>query len=146
MDPMTMLALGGAISSGLGALFGGSDGQERTGFSGNQSAPRTLEDALNAVKGFGRALEGRRAPSVPSAIVQGGPAPARIPGLPFQIGGALGIDPAMFDRSLLSGGAPFQVGMGGQAASGSGPTSARLRSPAGIPTGQASQRKQPRDF
>jgi hypothetical protein len=76
MDPMTMLALGGAISSGLGALFGGSDGQERTGFSGNQSAPRTLEDALNAVKGFGRALEGRRAPSVPSAIVQGGPAPA----------------------------------------------------------------------
>lgn len=142
-----MLAIGGAISSGLGGLFGGPDGQERTGFTGNQSAPRTLEDALNAVKGFGRALEQRRAPSLPSAFVQPGPSPVRLPGLPFQLGGGLGIDPAIFDRSLLQGAASPQMGMAGQAASGSGPTSARLRSPGGIPTGHSStQRKMPKDF
>lgn len=95
---MTDLALA-ALS-----LFG--DDQERESFEGAGEADprRALHQALSGLYRSGQGLAERspvrlRSSYVPSA----GPEPVSIPGLPFQIGGGLGVDPALRDPSLLEG-------------------------------------------
>lgn len=123
MEPTTMLALAGLASQGLGALVGGGE-QEMNPYRGAASAQTTLEDALRAIKGFGANLEQRGPARLRSAVVQPGPAPVQIKGLPFQLGGGLGVDPALRDQSLLSSsfnpGTTFQGLFAGQGGSGAG--------------------------
>jgi hypothetical protein len=113
MEPATMLAIGAIASNLLGGLFG-SDPAERQSFKGGgiTDPRRALEDALNAVRGFGAKLESRGPTRLRSAYVQPGPRPVSIPGLGFQIGGGLGIDPALMNESVMSTN-PMNAGSGG---------------------------------
>jgi hypothetical protein len=102
MEPMTTLAIASALMQGVGGFMGGGGGQEREGYSGSVSPNRTLEDAMRAIKGFGSNLESR-GPARLRTTMAPPPSPVSIPGLPFQIGGGLGTDPAILDPSILMG-------------------------------------------
>lgn len=106
MDPITISAL---ISGGfgfLGNMFGGGpDQQQRKSFEGTgPTDPRNvafnllaqLYPMLTATQN--RAREGSH---LRSAYVPPPPKPVSVPGLPFQIGGGLGTDPALMDPSVL---------------------------------------------
>jgi hypothetical protein len=107
-------ALGSTL---LGGLFGGNDQQEMKPYTGNAAPQRTLEEALAAIKGFGANLERRGPAQLRSAVMPPPTQPVRVPGLGIQIGGGLGMDPALKDPSMLTG-----RGLGG-------PRGASLRSP-----------------
>lgn len=144
VDP-TGLALG-ALS-----MLGGDDpeAQRRQSFSGAGLAdPKTaLQQALSALYRTGQGLTERGPARLRSSVVSPPPAPVQIKGLPFQIGGGLGTDPALLDPSILSGtgrdmpdprggGAqtydPFQSIAQGQFAEGAAQrTAARRRKPNG---------------
>lgn len=96
LDP-TMLALGGM------GMFGGDDGpQKLNSFRGTAADPvKSLEEVLNAARKLGLGIQERSPRRAGSSFVQQGPGPVQIPGLPFQIGGGLGTDPALADPSLL---------------------------------------------
>ncbi len=102
---MNPLLIASIASSLFGGLFGGNDGpQERKSYSGRVSPQNTLQDALDAIKSFGAGLEQRGPVQLRSAVVPGGGMePVRVPGLGIQIGGGLGMDPALKDPSLLTG-------------------------------------------
>jgi hypothetical protein len=100
MDPLTIAAI---ASSLMGGLFGGSDQQERKSYSGMASPQRTLEDSLKMILGFGSQLEGQ-GPTRLRSVVPQAPQPVRVPGLDLQIGGGLGMDPAIKDPSMLTAG------------------------------------------
>jgi hypothetical protein len=93
----TQLLLGGL------SLFGGSNDpfQHRESFSNTGADPvRTLSGALDAIRGLSANL-GHRGPTQMRGVVPTGPEPVSVPGLPFQIGGGLGTDPALMDPSIL---------------------------------------------
>lgn len=126
-------ALGSTLLSGL---FGGSDQQEMKPYTGSVAPQRSLEEAMQAIKGFGNNLERRGPAQLRSAVMPPPPAkPIRIPGLDVQIGGGLGMDPALLDRSILSGrgmgagtATPFQSAFAGLSGPG-GARGASLRTP-----------------
>src|SRR6266853_1633742 len=99
LDPTTLLL--GALS-----LFGGPQQQVRESFKSPGSITDPQQALYQALQGdyrLGAGLEQRTPPRLRSAYVQPGPAPVNIPGVPFQIGGGLGTDPALKDPSLLEG-------------------------------------------
>lgn len=92
-----------AILGGLSLL--GKDPQnfqERHSFGGTAIDPTSvLTEQLAAIKNLSNTIANANAPSVKSAVVAEGPRPVTIDGIPFQIGGGLGRDPALKDPSLL---------------------------------------------
>jgi hypothetical protein len=130
MDPLTIMALIGGGSSLLGGLFGGSDGQERRAYSGAVSPNKTLQDAMAAIKGFG-SQQAQQGPVRLRTTMAPPTRPVQIPGLPFQIGGGLGTDPALMDPSML-------MGRGAQAPGQANPMQALFGNSGA--TGQAGQR------
>lgn len=98
LDP-TGLAL-----AGMSLFGGGDDGQQKRksfGGTGLTDPRNSLYQALAAINRLGQGLAERRPTRLRSSYVQKGPEPVSIPGLPFQIGGGLGTDPALADPSLL---------------------------------------------
>lgn len=100
LDPTTMIL--GALS-----LLGGDDGQKRQSYTGQMTSPEnTLHQALEAASRLGQGLAERK----PTRLrgIADAPKPIQIPGLPFQIGGGLGTDPAaaytgdMFETGVQS--------------------------------------------
>lgn len=94
------------VSAGLGvaSLFGKDPDpfQKRTSFAGTGADPvRTLTDSLSAIKNLSATIASHGQPSLRQATVQDGPAPVTIPGIPFQIGGGFGSDPALKDPTML---------------------------------------------
>jgi hypothetical protein len=131
MDPVTLGLAGASI---LGGLFGGDDSgaQERRSFKNTAVDPvMTLRDALDSIKRMGMSL-GSAPPTKLSGIQMKKPSPVNIPGIPFQIGGGLGVDPGQGDPAYLN---PYALAeqifkpMGGQAG-GSGAVSSKQ--PGGI--------------
>jgi hypothetical protein len=96
LDPTSLLMMGLSF-------LGGDEGQERQSFAGQGSADpiKALQSLLDGTNSMGRALQSRGPTRLRSSAVQKGPEPVQIPGLPFQIGGGLGVDPALADPSLL---------------------------------------------
>lgn len=105
LDPTSLLMMG--LS-----MFGGDEGQERRSFAGKSGADpiEALRQALAATNSLGQGLQSRGPTRLRSSYVQKGPAPVQIPGLPFQIGGGLGVDPALADPSLLESAAMPDLG------------------------------------
>lgn len=107
----TSLALGG-----LSALGG-----DEPLFQPHQSFEGTGADPTQRMSQFYDALENvsaqlaERTPTGLSknSVVAEGPAPVSIDGIPFQIGGGLGRDPAISDPSLLEGRAPLKDPLAG---------------------------------
>lgn len=89
------LALGGL------SLLGGDEQDDfRKPFTGQLTNPETnLNGLLSAIYRLGGALEQAQPPTLRSAVVPAGPAPVSFAGV--QIGGGLGMDPALRDPSLL---------------------------------------------
>lgn len=98
LDP-TALLLGGL------SMFGGDDGGVKMGSyrePGSISDPvQALWQALSSTYRLGQGLTERGPVRLRSSVVPEGPAPVQIPGLPFQIGGGMGKDPALSDPSIL---------------------------------------------
>lgn len=95
IDP-TMLGLGGL------SLLGGDDGQELQSYDGTAADPvNALADALNMARNLSTHLASRGPTKLRSSFVPPAPVGVNVPGLPFQIGGGLGQDPALRDQSLL---------------------------------------------
>lgn len=135
-------ALGSGMSL-LGSLFGPEGFQRRESYTGSASPQATLEQALAAISGLGSRLEHRGPPQLRSSMVPAPPAPVQIPGLGFQIGGGLGMDPALLDRSLLTG--RDTMGAGSNVFGGTSPTGTQGGSPRGASTESAQLRK-PKGF
>lgn len=99
LDP-TMLALG------LMSMLGGPDGPKS--FSGTTADPvKTLTDALGASKSLMAQIGSRGPARLRSSYVAPPPSPVSLPGIPFQIGGGLGRDPALDNPDLLQGREPM---------------------------------------
>ena len=96
VDP-TALVLGGL------SMLGGDDGQERQSFRGQDHADpvQALQEALRGIYRLGAGLEQKGPTRLRSSYVPGSPQPVSVPGIPFQIGGGLAMDPAQRDPSLL---------------------------------------------
>lgn len=94
-----------ALPFGLDKLLGGGDPPPNfASFEapGEITDPRqALYQALAGTFRLGQGLSQRRPTTLRSSYVQPGPAPVQVPGLGFQIGGGLGMDPALRDPSLL---------------------------------------------
>jgi len=60
-----------------------------------------VEDTNKNLQRLGFQVANRDPASLPTSFVQPGSGPINIPGIPFQIGGGLGTDPAFLDRDLL---------------------------------------------
>jgi hypothetical protein len=98
MDP-TLLGL-----AGLSLLGGDDGGQELQSYSGSGHAdPRaSLNNVLSLANNLFSDVQNRGPRHLRSSYVPAPPGPVQIPGLPFQIGGGLGTDPAIQDPTLLS--------------------------------------------
>src|SRR3990167_853009 len=99
LDP-TMLALGGL------SMFGGGDEgpQKRKSFEQANSITDPRQALYQALKGsnvLGEALSKRGPVKLRSSYAPPPPIAVNVPGVPFQIGGGLGRDPALNDPSLL---------------------------------------------
>jgi hypothetical protein len=111
VDPVTIGLIGSSL---LGGLFGGGDEQQKRVSYGNNpfkgngglSPVEVLRSQLEAIKSLSNGIQSRPGVNLRSAVVQGRPAPVNIEGLPFQIGGGLGVDPALKDPSILQGQTP----------------------------------------
>lgn len=101
LDPVSIGLIG---ASALGGLFGGDDEnrQAREGsFKGTSVDPiMTLRDALDSIKRMGMGIG--EMPPVKTGVQLRRPGPVNIPGIPFQIGGALGADPGMGDPAYVN--------------------------------------------
>ena len=100
LDPTTLLL--GALS-----LFGGGGGgtQERESFTepGAITDPKqSLYQALQGLYRTGQGLTERKPVKMRSSYVAPPPVAVNIPGIPFQIGGGLGRDPALDNPDLLT--------------------------------------------
>jgi hypothetical protein len=62
-----------------------------------------MEDTIAAIKALAASHALQPAPQLKNAIMQDGPAPVSIQGIPFQIGGGLGRDPALSNPDVLKG-------------------------------------------
>lgn len=112
IDP-TALGLGT-----LSAFAGGDEGPQHMqsfakGSGGQITNPtQALFNFLNGTNNFGMGINNllQQGAHTPSSFVNSpGPAPVRIPGLNFQIGGGLATDPALKDPTLLN--KPFEGDM-----------------------------------
>lgn len=94
-DPKLILA---ALS-----LFGGDDGpQKRQGYHGELTNPEdSLHRALSATYRAGQGMMEKK-PVKLRGLLPDAPAPVSIPGLPFQIGGGMGHNPAQDDMDVDS--------------------------------------------
>jgi hypothetical protein len=101
------LALGGM------SLFGGGDeAQKRKSFEGTSADPiQMLTQNMDAIKTLAGAISDRSAQRM-SRTRDGVPGPVSIAGLPFQIGGGLGADPAARVPSLMGMPDPFAMMQG----------------------------------
>lgn len=113
IDP-TALLLGG-LSAAMGGGGNGQTGAPNSFHKGVSPGAAQLVDpiqslynAINASNNMGVGLNNRlqQGINLRSSYIQPGPAPVRIPGLNFQIGGGMGTDPAFKDPSLLN--LPFE--------------------------------------
>lgn len=98
LDPTTL------ILGSLG-LMKAPQQQTRESFSdpGSITDPKqALYQALQSVYRMGAGLEQRKPTQLRSSYVQAPPEPISIPGLPFQIGGGMGRDPALANPDLLT--------------------------------------------
>jgi hypothetical protein len=99
------------LGLGIMSLFGGDDDpfQKRQSYRGHGMADPvdSLNATLAAIQKMAQNVSERAPGRMSSSFVQSGPAPVSIPGIPFQIGGGLGIDPALRDPSLLQAMAPM---------------------------------------
>ena len=151
--------LGSLLGKGLGKVFGGDKpkvdpmmaamlGLSAFGEDGprgpqsfvqpgaNTDPRQALNQALEAVLRVGQGMQGRGPVQLRSSVVQPGPAPVQLKGLPFQIGGGLGRDPALADPSLLQSNRnasitamdPFQS-LAKTTPGGAGPDRAKRREP-----------------
>jgi hypothetical protein len=97
-------------SFGLGALslLGGDPEyfQKKQPYTGAAAPQQTLEEVLGAIKSLASSAAASGPASVKNSVAPAGPAPVTIDGIPFQIGGGMGRDPALKDPSLLQGAAP----------------------------------------
>lgn len=94
-----------ALFGGLGMLGGGDEGPQFKSFrgTGGQADPvDALHQAMSMLYRLGAGLENKPPINLRSSYVQPGPAPVNIPGIPFQIGGGMGRDPAIDNPDLLS--------------------------------------------
>lgn len=98
LDP-TALALGGM------SLLGGEEVDDpKLSLRGTSADPvMRMTEALDAIKNMTSGLQERGPIKLRSSYVPEPPSPVSIPGIPFQIGGGLGRDPALKDPSLLEG-------------------------------------------
>jgi hypothetical protein len=109
LDP-TALLLGGL------SMFGGDESEDpRSSFKGAGAAdPITaLNKALSMIDQLGASLQKRQGMNMTSSQLAPPPAPVSIPGIPFQIGGGLGTDPALRDATLLQVPPPPNAGFQG---------------------------------
>lgn len=103
-----------AAMMGLSLLDGGDNVTQRKSFRnpGSHIDPiQGREEAREALLRFGQGLSEKPGTRLRSSYVQPGPAPVQIQGIPFQIGGGLGVDPAMMDPSLLQGRSVQEMGI-----------------------------------
>jgi hypothetical protein len=122
-DPTTLL-LGGL------SMFGDDPEyfQRRQGFNNPQQG---IDDVMNAIRSVSKSISEQGPVTLKNSIVPAGPAPISIDGIPFQIGGGLGTDPALSDPSVLQGkppmADPFAKSGGGQVSSSNTGTAQRRR-------------------
>lgn len=91
----------------------GNGGPQRESFRdpGQMTDPKqALQQSLNGIYRLGQGVSEMGPVKLRSSYVQGPPSPVTIPGLPFQIGGGMGRDPALDNPALLEagGGNPFK--------------------------------------
>lgn len=91
----------------------GNGGAQRESFRdpGQMTDPKqALQQSLNGIYRLGQGVSEMGPVKLRSSYVQGPPSPVTIPGLPFQIGGGMGRDPALDNPALLEagGGNPFK--------------------------------------
>ena len=101
IDPTMAAMLGLSFLDG-----GGEEQQQMQSFrnpGSNADPVQSLEQALEGILRTGQGLQGRGPVKLRSSYVQAPPAPISLKGIPFQIGGGLGRDPALDDPSLLEG-------------------------------------------
>lgn len=130
LDP-TMLLL-----SGLSFLGGDENDDNRQSFAGTGADPvRTLTELFEAIRRLSGSLADMPPPSMSSSFVPRGPEPISVPGVPFQIGGGMGVDPALGNPGMLTGPNPIPSPFGnrGQAVPRGGvtPQPGARRRPAG---------------
>ena len=147
MDPLTIAAI---ASSLFGGLFGGSDVQEKQSFRGSAAPQKTLEGFLQALGGLGSRVEQQK-PVQLRTTVQRGPEPVRIPGLNFQIGGGLGMDPALDDPMMGMGGGGGLGSVFSNMANGLGQPGQRIGSGTAVnrvapPSGSQTKQRKPEGF
>lgn len=99
LDPTT-LALGG-----MSMLGGPSDNLKSNDKTSIDPVTRMTE-ALDALKQSSANIASRGPTQLRSSFVPAPPAAINVPGVPFQIGGGLGRDPALDNPALLEGAAP----------------------------------------
>lgn len=93
-----------SVSTPWGGVSHQHDHQKSFEQAGSISDPRqSLQQLLMALDRLGQGITERGPSRLRSSFVQKGPEPVSVPGLPFQIGGGLGTDPALMDPSLLVG-------------------------------------------
>lgn len=96
LDP-TMLLL-----SGL-SMFGGGEGRQSFAGKGTADPVAMLQAALARNEAMGQSAQQKGPARLRSSMVSAPPQPVNLPGLGMQIGGGLGVDPALMDPSLLEG-------------------------------------------
>jgi hypothetical protein len=118
---LTSLILGGV------SLLGGEPDyfQKKQPYTGAAAPQQTLEEALAAIKSLASSAAASGPPVLKNSVAPAGPAPVTIDGIPFQIGGGMGRDPALKDPSLLQGAAPPPNPFAGGTASTSQPGARR---------------------
>lgn len=103
-----------AAMMGLSLLDGGDNTLERKSFRdpGSHIDPiQGRQEAREALLRLGQGLTEKPGVRLRSSYVQRGPSPVQIQGVPFQIGGGLGTDPALADPSLLQGRSVQEMGI-----------------------------------
>jgi hypothetical protein len=110
IDP-TMAAMLGLSAIGGDDEGGGGSGKQYRNPGSSADPVQGLEEALRAIQRLGQGMQRRPGVSMRSSFVQPGAAPVSIPGIPFQIGGGMGTDPALKDPSLLQASGRNQTAM-----------------------------------
>lgn len=124
LDPTTLLLGGLSLLGGDEELF-----QRREGYSGAADPQKSLTDVLAAIDSLSQSYS-QRPRRTPTSVVPAGPAPVTIEGIPFQIGGGMGTDPALRDPRVLGDPTPMPNPFAGSVGQ-TPPPGARRRNPSG---------------